>query len=91
MGWGAGTQGRHLPRKGGEGAVSDRLLKEYKFHAGIAKHDLVRKGNGLMEYLERGHAVRVMLMAQQRSLKDNANAICTTLKRVRELVGVRAV
>ncbi len=44
-----------------------------------------------MEYLERGHAVRVMLMAQQRSLKDNANAICTTLKRVRELVGVRAV
>jgi hypothetical protein len=30
-------------------------------------------------------------MTRQRSLKDNANAICMTLKRVRELVGDRAV
>jgi hypothetical protein len=30
-------------------------------------------------------------MVWQRSLKDNANAICTMLKRVRELVGDRAV
>jgi hypothetical protein len=30
-------------------------------------------------------------MAQQRSLKDNADAIPTMLKRVRELVGDRAV
>ena len=34
------------PRGGGGGGVSDRLLKEYKFRAGIAKHDLVRKATG---------------------------------------------
>ncbi len=36
-----------------------------------------------MEYLGREHAVRVTLMARQRRLKDNANVIHTTLKRVR--------
>ncbi len=71
--------------------ISDCPLKEYKFRTGIAKHNLVRKANGMMEYLGRGHAIRVMLTARQRSLKDNANAIRTTLKRVRELVGDRAV
>jgi hypothetical protein len=76
MGCGAGPQGGCLPRKGGGGgAISDRLLK----------------GNSMMEYLGRGHAVRVMLTAQQRSLKDNANAIRMMLKRVRELVGNSSV
>ena len=42
-------------------------------------------------YLGRGHAVRVTLTARQRSLKDNADVICTTLKRVKELLGDRAV
>jgi hypothetical protein len=37
-------------KKGG-GGISDRLLKEYKICAGIAKHDLVRKVDGMMEYL----------------------------------------
>jgi hypothetical protein len=45
----------------------------------------------MMEYLGRGHAVRVTLMARQRSLKDDAHGIHTTLKRVREMVGDRAV
>ena len=45
----------------------------------------------MMEYPGRGHAVRVTLTAWQRSLKDNANAICTMLKRVRELFGDRAM
>ena len=77
-------------RRGG-GAISDRPLKEYKFRAGIAEHDLARKANGMMEYLGRGHAVRVTLTARQRSLKDDADAIRSTLERVRELLGDKAV
>ena len=45
----------------------------------------------MIRYLGRGHAGRVMLMARQRSLKDNADTIRTTLKRVRELLGDRTV
>jgi hypothetical protein len=45
----------------------------------------------MIKYLGRGHAVRVTLTAKQRSIKDNANAIRTTLKRVMELLGDRAV
>ncbi|KAL3803944.1 hypothetical protein ACHAW5_001721 [Stephanodiscus triporus] len=78
-------------KRGGGGAISDRPLKEYKFRAGIADHDLRRKTNGMLEYLGRGHAVRVTLTARQRSLKDDADAISTTLDRVRELVGDKAV
>ena len=33
-----------LAKRGG--GVSNRPLKEYKFRAGIAKHDLVRKATG---------------------------------------------
>jgi hypothetical protein len=39
--------------KGGKGEISDRLLKEYKFRAGIADQDLIRKANNMMEYLGR--------------------------------------
>ena len=36
-----------LPAIGKEGGgISDRPLKEYKFRAGIPKHDLVRKATG---------------------------------------------
>ena len=66
-------------------------MKEYKFNAGIAEHDLVRKANGMVGYLSRGHAVRVTLTARQRRLKDDADAIRTTLGRVRELLGDRVV
>ena len=45
----------------------------------------------MIGYLGRGHAVRAMLTARQRSLKDNADAIHTMLKRVRELLRDRAV
>ncbi len=69
----------------------DHPLKEYKSRAGIAEHGLVMKANGMMEYFGREIAVRVPLTARQRSLKDNATAILTTLKRVRKLVGARAV
>ena len=51
----------------------------------------MRKANGMVGYLSRGHAVRVMLTARQRSLKDDADAIRTTLGRVRELLGDRVV
>ena len=45
----------------------------------------------MIGYLGRGRAVRVTLLLRQRSLKDNADAIRTTLKRVRELLVDRAV
>jgi translation initiation factor IF-3 len=78
-------------KKDGRGAISDRSLKEYKFRAGIAHHDLLRKTSNMMKYLEKGHAIRVTLTARQRSIKEDADAISTTLDRVRELVGDRAV
>jgi hypothetical protein len=37
---------RALLAKRGGGGVSNHPLKEYKFCAGIAKHDLVRKATG---------------------------------------------
>ncbi|KAL7439287.1 hypothetical protein ACHAXH_004634, partial [Discostella pseudostelligera] len=78
-------------KKGGGGAISDRPTKEYKFRAGIADHDLNRKTRDMIEYLEAGHAVRVTLTARQRSLKEDGNAITTTLERVKELLGDKAV
>ena len=78
-------------KKGGGGAISDRPVKEYKFRAGIADHDLNRKTRDMLEYLEAGHAVRVTLTARQRSLNEDGNAITTTLERVKELLGDKAV
>jgi translation initiation factor IF-3 len=78
-------------KKGGGGAISDRPTKEYKFRAGIADHDLKRKTRDMIEYLEAGHAVRVTLTARQRSLNEDGNAITTTLERVKELLGDKAV
>jgi translation initiation factor IF-3 len=33
------------------GVISDCPLKEYKFCLGVAKHNLIRKANGMMEYV----------------------------------------
>ena len=76
---------------GSGGAISDRPLKEFKFRAGIADHDLERKTNNMLKYLGKGHAIRVTLTARQRSLNADAQAIRTTLDRVKELIGDRAV
>lgn len=76
---------------GSGGAISDRPLKEFKFRAGIADHDLERKTNNMLKYLGKGHAIRVTLTARQRSLNVDAQAISTTLDRVKELIGDRAV
>lgn len=78
-------------KKEGGGAISDRPLKEFKFRAGIADHDLERKANNMIKYLGKGHAIRVTLTARQRSLNADAAAIETTLNRVKELVGDKAV
>ena len=82
-----------LTARGGEGggAISDRPLKEFKFRAGIADHDLERKANNMLQYLSKGHAIRVTLTARQRSLNEDAQAISTTLDRVKELIGDKAV
>lgn len=78
-------------KRGGGGAISDRPVKEYKFRAGIADHDLNRKTRDMIQYLEDGHAIRVTLTARQRSLNEDAHAITTTLERVKELLGDKAV
>ena len=85
------TRAAREKRERGGGAISDRQVKEFKFRAGIADHDLERKAGNMMKYLERGHAIRVTLTARQRSLNSDANAIQTTLERVKELVGDLAV
>ena len=92
-------QKKKLSKKGGSdkksdnagGAISDRPLKEFKFRAGIADHDLERKTNNMLNYLAKGHAIRVTLTARQRSLREDAQAISTTLERVKELIGDKAV
>mmetsp|Transcript_22193 Transcript_22193/g.48162 ORF Transcript_22193/g.48162 Transcript_22193/m.48162 type:complete len:339 (-) Transcript_22193:3982-4998(-) len=73
------------------GAISDKPLKEFKFRAGIDNHDLERKASNMIKYLDKGHAIRVTLTARQRSLNADAKAIETTLDRVKELVGDKAV
>jgi len=78
-------------RREGGGAVSDRATKEFKFRAGIADHDLERKAGRMMGYLDKGHAVQVTLTARGYMLRQDEGAIATTLDRVRELVGDRAV
>ena len=78
-------------KKEGGGAISDRALKEFKFRAGIADHDLERKTNNMLKYLSKGHAIRVTLTARKKSLDADAEAIHTTLERVKELVGDRAI
>lgn len=78
-------------RREGGGAISDRPLKEFKFRAGIADHDLGRKADNMIKYLGKGHAIRVTLTARQRMLNEDDQAIATTLERVKELVGDRAV
>lgn len=85
------SQATSKKKKEGGGAISDRPLKEFKFRAGIADHDLERKTANMVKYLEKGHAIRVTLTARMRSLNADAEAIQTTLARVKELVGDRAV
>ncbi|KAL7554954.1 hypothetical protein ACHAWF_018514 [Thalassiosira exigua] len=75
----------------GTGAISDKALKEFKFRAGIADHDLKRKASSMASYLEKGHAVRVTLTARRRMLEEDADAIDATFVRVKELVGDLAV
>ena len=78
-------------KKEGGGAISDRPLKEFQFRAGIADHDLERKTNNMLKYLSKGHAIRVTLTARKKSLVADAEAIHTTLERVKELVGDKAI
>ena len=77
--------------KQGGGAISDKPLKEFKFRAGIAEHDLLRKAKNMIGYLEKGHAVRVTLTARMKMLREDTQAIKTTLDRVKELVGDKGV
>ena len=77
--------------KPGGGSISDKPLKEFKFRAGIAEHDLLRKAKNMIGYLEKGHAVRVTLTARMKMLREDTAAIKTTLDRVKELVGDKGV
>ncbi len=83
---------RSLNKGGGiSGAIGDKTVKEFKFRAGIADHDLERKTKELIKYLSKGHAIRVTLTARRYSLNEDSSAINTTLERVKEIIGDRAV
>ena len=45
----------------------------------------------MIGYLEKGHAVRVTLTARMKMLREDTQAIKTTLDRVKELVGDKGV
>ena len=45
----------------------------------------------MIKYLKKGHAIRVTLTARYKSLNQDADAISTTLERVKELVGDLAI
>jgi translation initiation factor IF-3 len=62
-------------------------VKEIKFKAGIADHDLERKATQIVGYLDKGHPCQVTLQASQFKLKQDADVLQTTLSRVVAIVG----
>ena len=62
-------------------------LKEIKFKAGIADHDLERKSLQIIAYLEKGHRCQLTLQASKFKLTNDENIITTTIQRVMDIVG----
>jgi translation initiation factor IF-3 len=61
-------------------------LKEFKFRAGIAENDLMRKINNMKTYLVKGHRCQVMITSAFRYRREDQNAVKTTMARVVEKV-----
>jgi len=72
--------------KGGM-VISAQVRKEFQFKAGIDENDLNRKVQNMISYLQKGHPCQVAITSNRRNLRQDSNAVVTTLDRVRELVG----
>lgn len=55
--------------------------------AGIDDSDLNRKVQNMISYLQKGHPCQVAITSNRRNLRQDSNAVVTTLDRVCELVG----
>lgn len=72
-------------------AGGPKAKKEFKFKAGIADNDLLRKAENMIKYLLKGHPCQVTITSNRRNLMEDKNAIVTTLDRVRDVVGDNAL
>lgn len=68
-------------------AGSAQVTKEFQFKAGIEDNDLNRKVHRMLSYLEKGHPCQVAITSNRRNLRQDSDAVGTTLGRVRELIG----
>jgi len=74
--------------KGTSGKVNTaQVRKEFQFKAGIDDSDLNRKVQNMISYLQKGHPCQVAITSNRRNLRQDSNAVVTTLDRVCELVG----
>lgn len=63
----------------------------YHGKAGIDDNDLTRKVENLAKYLVKGHTCKITITSNRKNLRRDKEAVVTTLNRVREIVGDRAV
>lgn len=63
------------------------VTKEFQFRAGIEDNDLNRKVQNMISYLKKGHPCQVMISSNRRNLRQDSDAVVTTLGRVSELIG----
>jgi len=64
-----------------------KVTKEFQFRAGIADNDLQRKAANMISYLKLGHPCQVIISSNRRNLREDKDAVVTTLNRVKDLVG----
>lgn len=78
-------------KSGPSSSSTSKQLKEFKFKAGIDDNDLQRKVENLAKYLDKGHTCKITITSNRKNLMRDKEAVVTTLNRVREIVGDRAV
>ena len=74
-------------RKSSGKGSANKGTKQFSFKAGIDDHDLQRKADNMISYLQKGHPSQVTVSSSRRNLNFDKNAIMTTLNRIIELVG----
>lgn len=75
-------------KKGGmTSGGGNKATKQFSYKAGIEDDDLQRKVRNMVEYLQKGHPCQVTITSNRRNLKDDQNAVETTLERIVILVG----
>eukprot|EP00592_Proboscia_alata_P022727 CAMPEP_0194411048 /NCGR_PEP_ID=MMETSP0176-20130528/9158_1 /TAXON_ID=216777 /ORGANISM="Proboscia alata, Strain PI-D3" /LENGTH=146 /DNA_ID=CAMNT_0039212747 /DNA_START=399 /DNA_END=839 /DNA_ORIENTATION=- len=60
--------------------------KEIKFRAGIGQHDLERKINNTVAYLQKGHPCQITIMSKLFRVRENKNAVTETFDMIHELL-----